>query len=159
MKGEELLEHMIQFRKRSYKRANNTRPSMHLAIDVNATQKGILNPTTMDLARGSIIACAGGAGSRLKLAQRKLDNLGYINSHCGIQNDEKRMSRLKSQLQLTASLAEVKRDAIQNEEEAAKKARDDLQAIAPTAAKKYMDKKNVTKKDLCVIFSQPLEYM
>ena len=87
----------------------------------------------------------------MKLAQRKLDNLGYINSHCGIQNDEKRMNRLKSQLQLTASLAEVKRDATQNEEEAAKQARDDLQSIAPTAAKKYMDKKNVTKKDLCAI--------
>ena len=61
------------------------------------------------------------------------------------------MTRLKSQLQLTASIAEVKRDAIQNEEEAAKKARDDLQSIAPTAAKKYMYKKNVTKKDLCAI--------
>ena len=112
---------------------------------------GDLHCSPFDLARGSIITCAGGAGSRLKLAQRKLDNLGYINSYCGIQNNEKRMSRLKSQLQLTASLAEVKRDAIQNEEDAAKKARDDLQVIAPTAAKKYMDKKNVTKKDLCAI--------
>lgn len=61
------------------------------------------------------------------------------------------MNRLKSQLQLTASLAEVKRDAIRSEEETSKKARDDLQAIAPRAAKKYMDKKNVTKKDLCAI--------
>ncbi len=58
---------------------------------------------------------------------------------------------MKSQLQLTASLAEVKRHAIQSEEEAAKKARDDLEAIAPRAAKKYLDKKNITKKDLCAI--------
>ena len=84
MKGRALLEHMIHFRKRNNKRACDANPSMYLAIDVNETQKSILNPTTADLARGSIIACAGAAGSRLKLAQRKLDNLGYINSHCGI---------------------------------------------------------------------------
>ena len=131
MKGEALFHHMIQFRKRN----NGTKPSMYLAIDVNETQQSILNPTMTDMARGAIIACVGGAGARLKLAQRKLDNLGYINSHCGIQNDEKRMGCLKLQLELTSSIAEVKRDAIQNEEEAAKKARNDLQTKAPTATK------------------------
>jgi len=87
----------------------------------------------------------------LKLAQRKLDNLGYINSHCGNQNDEERMSRLKSQLELTVSISKVKRGVIQNEEEAAKKAKNEMQTKAPTVVKKYMDKKNVTKKDLCAI--------
>lgn len=147
MKGEALFHHMIQFRKRN----NGTKASMYFAIDVNETQESILNPTMTDMARGAIIACVGGVGARLKLAQRKLDNLGYINSHCGIQNDEKRMGHLKLQLELTSSIAEVKRDDIQNEEEAAKKARNDLQTKAPTAAKKYMDKKYVTKKDLCAI--------
>ena len=110
-----------------------------------------MNPNVTDVARGAIIECVGGAGARLKLAQRKLDNLGYINSHCGIQNDRERMDRLKMQLQLTASIAEVKRDVIQNEEDAAKKARNDMRTRAPTAAKKYLEKKNVTKKELCAI--------
>ena len=62
---------------------------MYLAIGVNETQESILNPTVTDLTRGAIIACTDGSGARLKLVQRKRDNLGSINSHYGIQNDEK----------------------------------------------------------------------
>ena len=75
-----------------------------------------------------------------------LDNLGYVKSHCGIQNDDKIMSRLKSQLELAASIAEVKRDCIQNEEMAAKKARNDLQSMAPVAAKNIYGKEERDKE-------------
>ena len=112
IKCQALLEHMTKFRKRTVKKRKNSKPSMHLDIDVNETQVSILNPTLNDTAEGSIIEGVGGKGARFKLSKRRLDNLGYINSHCGIQNGEKRMDRLKSQLELTESLAKVKRAAI-----------------------------------------------
>ena len=63
-----------------------TNPSDYLGIEVSNTQKGIIMPTERELTHGKIIRDTVGLGAQLKLAKRKLDNLGYINSHSGIQN-------------------------------------------------------------------------
>ena len=57
IKCKAFLDHMIKFRKRNNKRANNTEPSIYLAIDVNEIQESILNPTVTDLIGGNMIAC------------------------------------------------------------------------------------------------------
>ena len=62
-------------------------------------------PTERELTHGKIIRDTVGLGAQLNLAKRKLDNLGYIKSHSGIQNDKERLKRLKSQLTLATSLA------------------------------------------------------
>ena len=121
LKGEALLNHMIKFRKThgtENARSLSTSPSMYLAIDVDATQASLLNPCAMDLNQRAIIECAGGDGARLKLAKRRLDNLGFYSSDCGIQNDPGRLDRLKNQLELSASLAEIKNMAMLEDENA-----------------------------------------
>ena len=92
MKGQALLDHMIKSRKRNNKKGDNkTKVSSYLAVDINEEQKQILNLTIRDITQGAIIACASRADARLKLAKRKLDNLGYIVSQCRIQNDKQRI--------------------------------------------------------------------
>ena len=41
--------------------------------------------------------------------KRKLDNLGYIKAHSGIQNDPERILRLKQTAEHVAPLSEIKR--------------------------------------------------
>ena len=86
IKGEALFKHTIKFRQRSEK-GNQSKSSSHLAIDVDETQVSILNLSMNDFVQGFIIVCAGGKGARLKIAKRILNYLGFINSHCGTQND------------------------------------------------------------------------
>ena len=52
-------------------------------------------PTERELTHGKIIRDTVGLGAQLKLAKKKLDNLGYIKSHSGIQNYKERLKRLK----------------------------------------------------------------
>jgi hypothetical protein len=60
-----------------------------------------------DLTKQRIISFAGGHGSSMKLVKRKLDNLGYIKSFSGIQNDPDRLRWLKNKLELVDSLASI----------------------------------------------------
>ena len=66
-----------------------TNPSDYLGIEVRNTQKGIIMPTERELRHGKIIRYTVGLGAQLKLAKRKLGNLGYIKSRSGIYNDKK----------------------------------------------------------------------
>ena len=134
LKGEALLNHMIKFRKTHGTENASTSPSMYLAIDVDATQASLLNPCMMDLNQRAIISCAGGDGARLKLAKRRLDNLGFYSSDCGIQNDPGRLDRLKNQLELSASLAEIKNMAMLEDENATEMIKKDMKKNAPATA-------------------------
>jgi len=87
---------------------DETLPSARLAIDVDATQKSILKPSMKDFLQKSIINCASGDGARLKLSKRKLISLSYLVGESGVQNDPKRLQRMKNQLDLTASIEEKK---------------------------------------------------
>ena len=53
-----------------------TDTSDYLVIAVSNTQKGIIMPTELELTHGKIIRDTVGLGAQLKLAKRKLDNLG-----------------------------------------------------------------------------------
>ena len=52
-------------------------------------------PTERELTHGKIIRDTVGLGAQLKLAKRKLDNLGYIKSHSGIQNYKRTTEEVK----------------------------------------------------------------
>jgi hypothetical protein len=45
--------------------------------------------------------------STLKLMVRKLDSLGYINSYYGVQNDPKRLSKLKNKLEFARPISAI----------------------------------------------------
>lgn len=76
---------------------------MHVASE----QCLILDPTPEDLTIREIMMDAGGDGATKRLARRKLDAAGAMNSWCCDATDEKRMGRLKAALHLAKSLAEI----------------------------------------------------
>lgn len=61
---------MIKFRNRRCSNDDMV-PSACLGIDIDATQKSILQPTTRDFVQKRIINCASGDGARLKLGQKE----------------------------------------------------------------------------------------
>ena len=103
LKGVELFEHMIKYRGTHVGRS---KPSPYLGIYVSDLQQGLIQPTEEELTQGRIMRESVGMGAKLKLVKRKLDNLGYIKSHSGLQNNEARLERLKSEMEMAASLAE-----------------------------------------------------
>jgi len=105
----------------------------------------------LDLTQKSIIDCVGAKGARLKLAKRKLDNLGYMNGNCGMQNSDKRLKRMKSQLELYESIACMKRMSSEEDESVLEKVKEEIKMMAPGAAKKYVMSGKVTKKEICVL--------
>ena len=152
LKGCDLFDHMLKYRGQQM---GETNPSDYLGIEVSNTQKGIIMPTERELTQGKIIRDTVGLGAQLKLAKRKLDNLGYIKSHSGIQNDKERLKRLKSQLTLAASLAEIN---VMKESEKSDKEEDtknDYRKVAKQAYDKYMANINnmekLTKKEMAAI--------
>ena len=48
MKGEALLDHVIQFRKRNDERDFRAKSSEHLVIDMSKAQERVLNPSLTD---------------------------------------------------------------------------------------------------------------
>ena len=132
MKGNALLDHMIRFRNRN---ANDSKPSGFLAIDISEAQASIINSSLKDLTQKSIIDCVGAKGARLKLVKRKLDNLGYMSGNCGMQNSNERLKRMKAQLELSESIAYVKRISSEEDESALEKVKEEMKTMAPGVAK------------------------
>ena len=58
-----------------------------------------MNPSARYFTQKSIIEYAGGVGARLKLAHQSLDNLGYMNLECVIQNSSGILKQLKAKLE------------------------------------------------------------
>jgi hypothetical protein len=61
----------------------------------------------LDLSVHELMKDAGGEGATIHLAQRKLDNLGYIKAHSGLANNDRRLKRLKNEAEMAASMAEI----------------------------------------------------
>ena len=93
----------------------------------------------------------GAKGARLKLAKRKLDNLGYMNGNCGMQNSYERLKRMKSQLELSESIAYMKRMSSEEDESVLEKVKEEMKMMAPGSAKKYVTSGKVTKNEICVL--------
>jgi hypothetical protein len=107
LKGIALFDHMVKLRMRSSKQP--FLPSVHLDVHVykNTGQHILFNPTLLDLLVRELMKDAGGVGATLRTAQRKLDNFGYIKSHSGLANDPERLERMRNQVDLTASFADI----------------------------------------------------
>ena len=114
MSGLELFEHQVAFRQRTFG-DEDQKISAHL--DVSPRNKHQRDMMTSDFARKvqhNIMKEIGASGGTERLAQRKIDALGYIKSHSCFINDPQRMEKLKSKLELARSLERVK--AIEDEE-------------------------------------------
>ena len=90
---------------------SHLRPSAWLDVAMTPEQLVLLDPTPEDLTVREIMRDCGGIGAIKKLAKRKLDAAGFINSDCCEANGPERTKRLKQALQLASSMAEIERDS------------------------------------------------
>jgi hypothetical protein len=94
-------------------------------------------------------------GAQKYLAKRKLDSVGFIKAHSGIAKCPGRMQRMKSELQLADSLAQISR--ANKAEQALKKAAASatIEKCGPTAAvklkKQRMDVSELTMPEICAL--------
>jgi len=68
-----------------------------------------ISPSERDLRYGQIVNDATGEGVMKKIANRKLNNLGFTHGHGCIVNSDDNMKRMKQDLQLADSTVEIKR--------------------------------------------------
>ena len=109
MKGIELFDHMIKYRKVTGN-IEVEEPSNYLAAEMNKDQKYlIINLSDKHFARRELMRDAGGTRATTKLAKRKLDNLGYIKAHSGLENDLVRIGRMKRSAMLAESISHISR--------------------------------------------------
>ena len=147
MKGMELFNHMLRYRGTH---AGDIKPNEALGIDLDKRQAAIIMPSKSSLRQHEIMQDAIGQNAQLKVAKRKLDNLGFIQSHSGIQNNPERIERLKNQLEITASLAEINAQKDKEKEEKLLELQDEYRKMERGALQRYMrigDK--ITKKEIC----------
>lgn len=102
-----------------------------------------------------------GKNDQLKIAKQKLYNLGYIQSHGGIQNNPERMKRLKNQLELSVSIAEINASKEKDKKEKLNDLKMEYRNLAKSAIQNYLsrheDAKKITKKEIAAViypFSQ-----
>lgn len=80
----------------------------YLDLEVQSDQWSILQPDQTDLSVGQLMRdCSATAGSR-RMPQRKLNVLGEINAYSVVANDESRVKRMESILELAATVDEMK---------------------------------------------------
>lgn len=149
MKGKELLAHMLKFARRRVQRdsieersrcrcASSVRISEWLDVAITPEQQMLLNPTREDLTIREILKDCGGEGATKKLAKRKLDAVGFINSDCCEATSDTRKDRLKKAAQLAASLAEIHNLQAAEAAEAKKVLEIDLRSKVPDAIMKLI---------------------
>jgi hypothetical protein len=76
----------------------------------------------------------------MKLAVRILDSLEYIKSYCGMQNDQKRLRKLKNKLEFLRSIAAIAVAELKETSDARKVADAEIRALAPAAKRKLVAK-------------------
>ena len=104
--------------------------------------------TQHDLTVKSIMADAGGQGAKRKLAARKLNMYGSINSHSGLGNSQEQLEKMRRHQQLAASLAEISRVGA----EAKKKKKDyDTEALSAAGPASLFKLRGKAKGDLNVL--------
>jgi hypothetical protein len=85
--GLPLFEHMILKECIDPKGGVKDAPSAHFDVSISSHQRVILKPTYLELNKPEIMKYAGGHGRMIKMAARKLDQLGYVKAHSGVAND------------------------------------------------------------------------
>ena len=110
MKGLELFQHLCRFRSRRM-----PPPKMqhdfgldHLDLDIKEVQFALLQPAAADLSVGQIMRDCASSSASQKMPERKLNVLGEINAYSVMANDPDRVARMKSHLQLAATINSYK---------------------------------------------------
>ena len=134
--GQAKFDHLLKFARRSVKRDTPLTPSAYLDVEFTAAQTKLLKPSAEDYTMAEIISTTHGAGAAKHMAKRKLNALGDIGGESGFANDEGKMKRLKNQLRLAVSVAEINR--VTDNDKAADKSKkaSALTAAAPAAVSK-----------------------
>ena len=149
------FEHLVKMARRSVPVRQQLRPSRHLDVEMTPTQQQLLDPAPQDFAMHEIMRTCHGKGAKKAMAQRKIDALGNIRGACGFANDPVRLARLKNQLQLAESLADISKVA--DDEKATKRSAETsiLITAAPDAIKRLIEKggniAQITIKDMDAI--------
>jgi hypothetical protein len=102
--GEDLFRHMVQ-KQLNDPRIKSHEPSVYLDLICSKEQVQDFALGKKDLRKSSIMSFVNGDGANMKLAMRKLDNLGFIKSYGSVHNDNERLRRLKNKLKFSQSLA------------------------------------------------------
>ena len=158
----EHFQHLERHVRRTTPRGKPLRPSPCLDVAMTREQGRLLDPSPEDYFAGAIMRDAGGNGANVRMAKRKLNTLGNFRyyshvlchiacfvsintcfcvicrSHCGIQNDPERIGRMRDELMVAQSVAEI--TALQQKEAEAAKLQEEAQSkeAAPAAFQKLM---------------------
>ncbi len=126
MKGEKLFDHMCCFRnvqRAAVKGEGESKDSITplelssgLSVHLYSDLLKSIQPTANQLLWGVIIKDSIGNNAACKNAQQKLNLYGYLVGHCGVVNSVKNMNRMKEQLIMADSVAEIYcKDAVDKE--------------------------------------------
>jgi hypothetical protein len=132
-----LFEHMVRFRNRFITNDEEVNVSSYLDVEVSDHQKKkrLLRPIAEDYLVGTLMREAKLGDGQFGV-RRKLDNIGYVQSASGIQNDPKRIQQLRDRATLAASIEEVNTRRRHAADDKARVALDKLRAAAPMALAK-----------------------
>jgi hypothetical protein len=104
---EELFDIIIWFAKASSTQCEGTSPSHYLDVERDNNQVAEFGPQVKDFTKQSIMSFASRHGASMNLSKRRLDNLSYIKSFSGKQNDPDRLRCLRNKLELADPLAYI----------------------------------------------------
>jgi hypothetical protein len=138
--GAAKFAHLSKLARRSVSEDKGLTTSAYLDVEVSATQQKLLNPKPVDYMMHAIAKHTHGEDAKQSMAKRKLDALGFVRASSGFANDEVRMKRLKNQLNLASSLAQI--NQLTAAEAATKASQNTAQLVekAPAAVDKLKSK-------------------
>jgi hypothetical protein len=91
-------------------------PSPGLGVHLYNNSLNLIQPTLYSLCRGAIRKDKIGNDAAHKNARSKMNSVGYLVRHCGVVNNEENMQRMREQLTMADSVAEIRRIEAEDEE-------------------------------------------
>jgi hypothetical protein len=156
LKGEALFDHMCRFRNMKHASAKGKglvdddiprlEPSKGLAVHLYDDSLKHIQPSSYDLRRGAILKDYIGNNALRKSAKRKLNSYAYIVGNCGIVNSQENMRRMREQLIMAESVAEISRLEAEDKEVEKRAKHKVHDESAPAAAAKLEAKGRVVDK-------------
>jgi hypothetical protein len=171
IKGKELFDHRCRFRNMKHTAAKGKgldndevswmEPSEGLDIHLEMDSLKMIQPTPYDLRQGAILKDYIGNNALCRTAKSKLNNITLTVGNCGVINSKENMRRLREQLIMADSVAEISRleaDEKMIEKLAKNKVHDEKAPAAATKLEgKGRDANKLTVKEieaiLCKVYS------
>lgn len=155
--GEQLFDHMCRFRNMKHASAKGKglvdeddvpplEPSQELGVHLYDDSLKHIQPTAYDLRRGAILKDYIGNNALRKTAKRKLNSFGYIVGNSGVVNSEENMRRMREQLVMADSVAEISRLEEEDKEKEKREKNKVHDKKAPDAVTKLEGKGRVVAK-------------